>query len=314
MSLDLNAPKPGEAEQTPAETAPVEGGADPKEGAQQTAQGAAAGDGTANTGETKTAEQSTAASTDDTEDRRARRAAESELSSLRAKLKEAEALAARHKPYQELEEIGRQDPARWIAEIAEAQGITPQRVMEMLAKRGAGEQAALTAEERVAKLERAWAEREAAWQKEREESERRSVETKAQETRRSNISATADFIKANAKELPGLDEHDGEAVFQVVEARWGELDKLGRAPTDQAGLKALYIDAAKRVEAAVRAEAERRAVRFGYSKPTAVTPPAANEGFRGLSLSNTTAPAVPHDSDRVNTPDDMDALMRQMFS
>lgn len=312
MALDLDASAVGAVPET---EVPAEGGnpaaesADPKAAAQQTAQAATAGA----TGETKTAEASTAASTEDTEDRRARRAAESELARIKASLKELEAARDRLKPYADLEEIGRQDPARWISEIADAQGITPQRVMEMLTKRGAGEPAALTAEERVAKLERAWAERESAWQKEREDNERRTQETRSQQILQSNIAATSDFIKANAAKFPGLDEKDGEAVFQVVQARYAQLGDA--APKAQGPeLLALYMDAAKRVEDAIRAEAERRAVRFGYSKPTTVAAPAANEGFRGLSLSNTTAPAPPHDSDRVNTPDDMDALMRQMFS
>lgn len=304
MALELEAPAP--VTETP--EAPAEGGADPK----VTTQTASAESATAAT--TPTEASTAQAEPDDTEDRRARRAAESELTALRDKLKAAEEAANRFKPYADLEEIGRQDPARWIAEIAEAQGITPQRVLELVAKRGAGETPALTAEERVAKLERAWAEREAAWQKEREDNERRTQETRAQETRKSNLSVVAGFIKANSKEFPGLDEGDADAVYTVVEQRWADLDKDGRAPRDNSGLQKLYIDAAKRVEAAIRSEAERRAGRFGYSKPTAVTPPVGNEGFRGLSLSNTTAPAPPVDSERVNTPDDMDAIMRQMFS
>jgi hypothetical protein len=311
MALDLDASAVGAVPET---EVPAEGGttvaesADPKASAQTDAAPATTQATSAATAEAKPKTEPV-----DTEDRRARRAAESELARIKASLKELEAARDRLKPYADLEEIGRQDPARWISEIADAQGITPQRVMEMLTKRGAGEPAALTAEERVAKLERAWAEREAAWQKEREDNERRSQETRSQQILQSNIAATSDFIKANAAKFPGLDEKDGEAVFQVVQARYAQLGD--EAPKTQGPeLLALYMDAAERVEAAIRAEAERRAVRFGYSKPTTVAAPAAKEGFRGLSLSNTTAPAPPHDSDRVNTPDDMDALMRQMFS
>jgi hypothetical protein len=305
MSLELEASAAPVAE---TET-PAEGAADPKAGAAEATQDPAAA-ATQNTpaATTETTEPA------ETEDRRAFRAAQSELAALRAKLKETEEAAAALKPYKDLEAIGREDPSRWLAEMAEAQGVTPQRVLEIIAKRGTGEQATLTAEERVAKLERAWAEREAQIAKEREDNDRRAQENKASETRKSNVSVTAGFIKANAKDLPGLDENDADAVYTVVEQRWADLNQQGRAPTDNKGLQALYLDAAKRVEAAVRAEAERRAVRFGYSKPTTVQVPAANEGFRGLSLSNTTAPATPVDSDRVNTPDDMDALMHRMFS
>jgi hypothetical protein len=310
MSLQLDAPAPGDVATESTET-PAEGSADPKvqSAAESTPDPAAAASTNtpAATSETKT-------EPSDTEERRAYRAAQSELAALRAKLQEIEASANRLKPYADLEEIAKKDPAQWIHEMAEAQGVSPQRVLELLTKRGAGEQAALTAEERVAKLERAWAEREAQWQREREENDRRSVETKAAEVRRNNVGAVAEFIKVNAaKEFPGLDERDADAVFQVVEARYNELPEHER-PSDQARLRALYVDAAKRVEAAVRAEAERRAERFGYSKPQKVQTPAANEGFRGLSLSNTTAPASPHDFDRVNTPDDIDALVSKMFS
>ncbi len=255
-----------------------------------------------------TADPATQAAADETETARARRTAESERDELRAQLEALQTDHAQLKPYRELEDVAKKDVAAWIAQMAEASGIEPERVLEIVTKRGAGEPAALTPDERIAKLEKRLADAETSRETERAESEKRTAETRASETRKNNVGVTAEFIKANGKEFPGLDENDADSVFEVVEARWAAMGP--RAPKDQAGLKAPYIDAAKRVEAAARAEIERRSGRFGYAKSVA----AAKEEFRGLSLSSSTSPAPVADRDRVNTPDDIEAIAARFLN
>lgn len=302
MSLDLSNDQPATEAETPA---PEGARPDPKAAAATTPDPAAAA-----TSKDTPAADSTPAT--EPEDKRARRAAESERDQLKREYEELKAQVERLKPYGELEDIGRKDPARWIAEMAEASGLSAERVLEMVVKRGAGEPAKLTAEERVEKLERMLAERDARDEQARKERETRDAETRGAEQRKANVAVTADFLKANAKDFPGLDDQDAEAVYQVVESRWASLGD--RAPRDQEGLRALYRDAAKRVEDAARAELERRHGRFGYSKPTSVQAPAPREPFRGLSLDKTTAPAPPTDPDRVNTLEDIEAIAARMFS
>jgi translation initiation factor IF-2 len=241
------------------------------------------------------------------EDKRARRSAESERDQLRKDLEALKAQLEEFKPYADLREVAKKDPARWAAEMAAAMDVTPERVMELVAKRGSGEEAKLSAEERVERLERLLAERDAKAEADRAERERRDSERTAAETRKSNVGVCAAFIKANEKTLSALDESDADAVFSVVEKRWASLPEAER-PTDQKGLQALYLDAAKRVDAAARAEIERRSGRLGYSKPTAVTPPEPKQ-FRGLSLDATTAPAPTNDPDRAHSEEEIDAIL-----
>jgi hypothetical protein len=299
--VDLTETDPSE-EGVVTEPAATEGGADPKDaGANSTASGASAGA----EGSTKKDPQEPPESAEP-EDKRARRSAESERDQLRKDLASLKAQFERLKPYADLEEVAKKDPTQWLAEMAVAMDVTPQRALEILSKRGAGEETKLTADERVERLERQLAERDAKAEADRVERERRDSERTAAETRKTNVSVCASFIKANEKVLSALDESDADAVFQTVEARWLALPEDKR-PTDQAGLQALYLDAAKRVDAAARAEIERRSGRLGYSKPTAVTAPEPKT-FRGLSLDATTAPAPTHDPDRAHSEEEIDAI------
>lgn len=287
-------------------TAPVEGSADPKANA-----GAGTSEGIASSAQTTSGTAGTATSQVNEPDYKTLSAkAESERDALRAELDALKSQVERFKPYSELEEVAKKDPAQWLAEMAAATGVTPERVLEIVAKRGAGDKPSLTAEERVARMEARFEEYLTERQREREENDRRAGETRAAEQRRGNISVVGEFIKANGKDLPGLDEQDAERVYAEVESQYAALRDWEK-PKDQAGLRKLYLDAARRVEAGIRADIERRSGRLGYSKPTQVK---VSEAFRGLSLASTTAPAPVEEMDRVNTPEDIDALAARWVS
>lgn len=249
------------------------------------------------------------------EDRRARRAAESAAETAAKERDELKAEFEQWKPLRELVGLAKDDPAEFITGLAAAAGLTPEKVIELIARRGNGDEAKLTAEDRVALLEKRLKDREDREEAAAAESKKAKQAEEYKATRAGNVNKTARFLKEAAKDFPAC-EADGdeaaEAVYEVVEARYAQLGD--RAPKDQTGLAALYRDAAKGVEAELRKQTERRAAKLGYSKPTTVTPPPPKEAFKGLQLADITAPAPVADADRVNTPEEIEAIAQRMFS
>lgn len=280
-----------------AETAQTESNADPK--AVAPANGANTGAGTGSNTPSPGASAST-----ETEDKRARRAAEEERDTIRAELDRLKGESDSIRAYRDLEKLAKDDVTQWVAEMAQAASVTPQRIIEILTKKGTGEKVSVTLEEKMAALEKRLADRDA---KDAEREKAQETE-RAAANRRANVASTATFLKNSAKDFPACaaDESAAQDVYDVVEARYAQLPEFKR-PKDQEGLKALYTEAAQKVEAALAARAEKWAAAKGWQKPGNATQP-KTEGVRGLLLSDTGSAAPTSGArDAVRTADEIEA-------
>lgn len=200
---------------------------------------------------------------------RGKRAAETERDTYKSKLTELEGELSKWKPVHELVGLAATDPLEFITQLADATGLSPEKVQEAIATRGAGGKVNLSAEDRLAALERQIRERNELETKNRDEADKAAKNARYVENRKANVAATAKFVKDNAKDFP-VCEADGqeaiEAIYDTFEDRWMKLEAAGQAPRDQAGVQALYREAGVQVEKVLRAETERRAPKLGFQR------------------------------------------------
>lgn len=249
---------------------------------------------------------------------RGRRAAEDKASTAAKERDDARAELGKWKPLIDLVGMAATDPIEWINQMADASGLSAERVREAIATRGAGgTPPALSVEEKVAALERQIRERDEKADKARVDADKVKADADYAETKKHNIGETLKFLQANSKDFPAA-EADGqeaaEAIYEFAEARWSQLKAAGKTPTDQAGVLALYREGAARVNKILAERAERIAPKLGYQRQQAPAGTPAPQGFRGLSSEQAGHASPPADRDRVNSAEDIDAIAARMFS
>jgi hypothetical protein len=248
---------------------------------------------------------------------RGKRAAETERDSYKGKITELEGELGKWKPLIDLVGLASTDPIEWITQMADASGLSAERVQEAIATRGAGGKPTLSVEEKVAALERQIRERDEKAEKTKAEADKTTADAAYVETKRHNVGETVKFLANYAKDFPAAEavgQEAAEAIYEFAEARWGQLKAAGNTPTDQAGVLALYREGAARVNKILAEQAERIAPKLGYQRQQAPAGgPPAPQSFRGLSSEQAGHASPPADRDRVNSAEEIDAIAARMF-
>jgi hypothetical protein len=227
------------------------------------------------------------------------RAEKSRAQEATGKLADLEGKLARLEPLAQLFQLAEKDPQAFIDEVADVMALTPERVLEMLATRGAGGDAALSAEDRIAMLERKLA----------EQKEPKPAAGDAAEQARQGFLAEA---KANIEAVPELfplaatDPAAPEAVFLTQVRHWERAKK--EPGFDQAKYKPLTsLQAVHLVEKVLRARksAESTPAAAGTQSPPSTT--------GGLSRSTMGAAPAPIPADTILTDQEIRAnLLRAL--
>jgi hypothetical protein len=219
---------------------------------------------------------------------RGKRESDKKAADAAGKVTALEARVAQVEPVIELFRLADTDPLQFIAEIADVVRMDPDRVLKIMAERGAGGDPALSPEDRIAMLERRLADKD----KPPEAKKPPEADAAAGEQARAGFIDSLDAtIKAAPEKFPlcGDEASAPEAAFLVMVRHWETgKDKPGYRPM-------AYTDALGAVEKTLRAETQRRAERIGLS------PPAQTGTPRTGGLSNATMGAVVPVEDRILT-------------
>jgi hypothetical protein len=216
---------------------------------------------------------------------RSKRESDRQAKEAAGKVTALEARVAQVEPVIQLFKLAESDPLQFITEIADVVGIDPDRVLKIMAERGAGGDPALSPEDRIAMLERRLAD------KDKPEKKPEPDAQAGEQARQGFIDSLDATIKAAPEKFPlcGDEASAPEAAFLVMVRHW-------EAGKSVAGYRPLaYTDALSAVEKTLRAETQRRAERIGMS------PPSQNGTPRTGGLSNATMGAVVPVEDRILT-------------
>jgi hypothetical protein len=210
----------------------------------------------------------------------------------RGRASQAEQKLKTVEPVLELLRTAKDDPSRFLAEIADIVGLTPERAMEVMATAGAGGgQVELTADEKIARLERELAE---VRNPKRAEDEISPEAKAARDTEMATANAVLEAAAA-AYPLSAKSPESAEAAFIVRVRHWEEHGKAADGSM-KPGYKPLsYAQAFAKVEAVLQ---RRAGAPQSQADQTATQTPQSNPG--GLSNSNTGA-VVPGDPNRILT-------------
>jgi hypothetical protein len=218
---------------------------------------------------------------------RSKRESDRKATESATKVTALEARVAQVEPVIELFKLAESDPLQFIAEIADVVRLDPDRVLKIMAERGAGGDPALSPEDRIAVLERRLADKDKPPEVKKPEPDAAAGE----QARQGFLDSLDATIKAAPEKFPlcGDEASAPEAAFLVMVRHW----ETGK---DKAGYRPLaYTDALGAVEKTLRAETQRRAERIGMS------PPSQNGTPRTGGLSNATMGAVVPVEDRILT-------------
>jgi hypothetical protein len=217
---------------------------------------------------------------------RSKRESDRQAKEASGKVTALEARVAQVEPVIQLFRLAESDPLQFITEIADVVGIDPDRVLKIMAERGAGGDPALSPEDRIAMLERRLAD------KDKPADKKPEPDAQAGEQARQGFLDSLDAtIKAAPEKFPlcGDEASAPEAAFLVMVRHW-------EAGKSVAGYRPMaYTDALAAVEQTLRRETQRRAERIGMS------PPAQTGTPRTGGLSNATMGAVVPVEDRILT-------------
>jgi hypothetical protein len=212
------------------------------------------------------------------------RAADRKAQEATGKVSELEGKIERLEPLAQVFSLAEKDPAAFIAEIADVVNLTPERVLEMLATRGAGGDAALSTEDRVAMLERQLAEA---------RSPKPAPAEEGEQARQGFISEAKAHIEAVPELFPlaAADAAAPEAVFLTQVRHW---ERAKTQPGfDQAKYKPLStLQAVHLVEKVLRSN------KGAPSTPAAAgnqSPPSTSGGLSNSTMGAAPAP-VPADT------------------
>lgn len=223
------------------------------------------------------------------------RASDRKAAEATGKVADLEGKLQRLEPLAQVFALAEKDPSAFIAEIADVVNLTPERVLEMIATRGAGGDAALSTEDRIAMLERQLAEA---------KQPKPDPQADAEQARQGFI----DQAKATFESVPELfplasaDPAGADAVFLTQVRHWERAK--AQAGFDQASYKPLStLQAAHMVEKVLRAR---------KGAPESTPAPAGNPTSPSTSggLSNSTmGPHTPVPADRILTDQEIRANM-----
>jgi hypothetical protein len=217
---------------------------------------------------------------------RSKRESDRQAKEAAGKVTALEARVAQVEPVIQLFRLADSDPLQFITEIADVVGIDPDRVLKIMAERGAGGDPALSPEDRIAMLERRLADKDKPPEKKPEPDA-----AAGEQARQGFLDSLDATIKAAPEKFPLCADEDAsrEAAFLVMVRHW-------EAGKKEPGYRPMaYTDALSAVEKTLRAETQRRSERIGLS------PPAQTGTPRTGGLSNATMGAVVPVEDRILT-------------
>lgn len=207
-------------------------------------------------------------------------------------------------PVLELLRTAKDDPARFLSEIADIVGMTPERAMEAMATAGAGGTVELTADDKIARLERELAELK------NPKPAPSDVSPEAKAAHDNELATAGAVLEAAAAAYPlsAKEPSAAQAAFLVRVRHW-ETNGKAADGTAKPGYKPLsYAQAFAQVEAALQRRAGAPQSQAGQpANPT----PQSNPG--GLSNSNTGA-VVPGDPNRILTDEEIRADLLRTFA
>lgn len=182
---------------------------------------------------------------------RGKREADAARTKAEAEAKAKSAELERLQPVVDLLKLAENDPLAFVTEIADVAGLDPKRVLDVIATKGAGGEAALTADEKISLLERQIAELKGG-KKDEDEDDEKPDAAAASQARQGFIDSCAETIKAAPDMFPhaAKDATAPEAAFLVMVKHWS-------AHKDQPGYKPMpYVAAVRAVEAALAKKAQ----------------------------------------------------------
>lgn len=182
---------------------------------------------------------------------RGKRESDQRAAKLEADLKSKSADLERLQPVVDLIKLAESDPLSFVTEIAEVAGLDPKRVIDVIATKGAGGEAALTVDEKVALLERQLAELKTGKKDDDEEDDKKPGADAGEQARQGFIDSLTETIKAAPDMFPhaAADPTAPEAAFLVMVRHWS-------ANKDQPGYRPMpYVAAVRAVESALAKKA-----------------------------------------------------------
>lgn len=250
---------------------------------------------------------------------RSKREAEREASKAR---KEADGHAANVKklePVTQLFKLAESDPLAFISEIADVAGLSAERVMQALQARGAGgEIAPLTADEKMALLERQIAELKAP-KPEAKPTKDPKAEARAEEARSNFINTFEAILDAAPGQYPhsSKDADAPQAAFLILANHW---TANGRQADGTARPDYRPPTLAQALTAVERTLSKRNAPAASSTPPAQTqpsTPPSGGNqttpASSGVGLSNSMA-ILPDESDRILSDAEIRADLMRRFS
>lgn len=209
----------------------------------------------------------------------------------------ADARMKQLEPVVQLLGMAKEDPRGFLVEIADIVGLTPERALEIMATAGAGGDAALSAEDKIARLERELGELRNPRPAEQEEKPREQAQDSAKSRELDMAQAT---LEAAPEKFPLCGEEPAalEAAFLYRVRHWESNGRNADGTTKQGYRPVSYAQALGAIEAHLRTEIERKAGRIGLGS-NAGQPANGNTSAPGGGLSNRAIGAVnPLDLDR----------------
>lgn len=219
---------------------------------------------------------------------RARREAEGKATEAEQRATAAEANVKKLEPVIELLKLAETDPLAAIREMADVMGLSPERVLEAIQTTGAGGDVELTAEDKIARLERQLEELRTGRKPEDEDGQKKPETTAGEQARQGYIDTFSAILEASPEQFPhaAKDADAPQAAFLVMVRDW---EKRGREPDYKPLPFGRALAAVERVLA-------------GNGQPTT----------GGLS-SRSAGPVIPDDPDRVLSDAEIRAdLLRRM--
>ena len=227
-----------------------------------------------------------------------------------AKLAEATGRLETLQPFVQLLELGQSDPLEAANRFAEALGLDAPTWQRAYAEKQAGGPGALTAEERVAQLEKREREREERAAREAEDAKKRDHIAKGDKAVEAHVDALRSMAVGAANDYPAILAE--EEAFKAGEASHdpflAAFDVMG-LHWEKHGTTLSYKDALQAVEQTCRKGAERRATKLGYQRAAQPAQPARVGGL----TSGLMGASPPPDPERIMADEDIDALGHQWF-
>lgn len=209
------------------------------------------------------------------------RAANRKAQEATGKVAELEARLQRVEPLAQVFALAEKDPQQFIDEIADVVGLTPERVLDMLATRGAGGEASLSTDDRIAMLER---------KLEEAKNPKPDPNAEAEQARQGFINQAKAHLEAVPELFPlaSKDPAAPDAVFLTQVRHW-EMAKA-KPGFDQASYRPLTtLQAVHMVEKVLRSRSA------SGSTPAAAgnrTPPSTTGGLSNSTMGATTPVAA----------------------